>query len=92
MTTLANAPAVAPLGRVELDLLRRAYDGRLPLTATNPEIEVLYDAGLIRPHGNCWDLAKGVRLCEICGQPGDARECNDCAIAEETRWKRVSDV
>ena len=91
--TITTVPAVEhALGPVELDLLRRAANGTLRLDEPAPQIEALWDASLLRPSSGHWDLGRGVRLCEICGRPGDSRECTACVLVRDIELVRSTDI
>jgi hypothetical protein len=89
-----TAPALArPLDRPSVSLLQAAADGRLAvLLRATPEIDRLFDMGLLTPDGLWWALAPGVKLCQICGQPTDSAECNACVIADDISFSRSQDI
>lgn len=88
-----TAPALTrPLDHPSVLLLQRAAERRLTVAVHSPQIEALYELGLLTPDGLWWALASGVRLCEVCGQPGDSRECTACVRADDVRFKRAVDL
>lgn len=88
-----TAPALTrPLDRPSVLLLQRAAERRLTVAVHSPQIEALYEMGLLTPDGLWWALAPGVRLCEVCGQPGDSRECTACVRAADISFSRSQDI
>lgn len=64
-------------------------------------LDVAYFEAWIRQGPRRWQITAAGRTelarltgkqCQVCGQPSLSPECTKCGIAEETAWKRHSDV